>query len=218
MKHILEVDSVSLSFSDRVILSDIYLKSETGKIVGLLGRNGQGKSCLMKIISGTLRSESRSVRFDGKTVFELIGRSDLLVYLPQFNFIPSFLTLERIFKDFCLKFSEFEEYFPEFISKSMMKISEFSGGEKRMIELYVIIKSKSQFALLDEPFTHISPMQIERIKKLLIREKENKGFIISDHMFREITDIADSIYLLNNGKLHLTDSILDLEVLGYARF
>ncbi len=218
MKHILEVDSVSLSFSDRVILSDIYLKSETGKIVGLLGRNGQGKSCLMKIISGTLKAESRSVRFDGKTVFELIGRSDLLVYLPQFNFIPSFLTLERIFRDFCLKFYEFEEYFPEFISKSMMKISEFSGGEKRIIELYVIIKSKSQFALLDEPFTHISPMQIERIKKLLIREKENKGFIISDHMFREITDIADSIYLLNNGKLHLTDSILDLEVLGYARF
>ncbi|HEY1060255.1 MAG TPA: ATP-binding cassette domain-containing protein, partial [Daejeonella sp.] len=197
MKHILEVDSVSLSFSDRVILSDIYLKSETGKIVGLLGRNGQGKSCLMKIISGTLKAESRSVRFDGKTVFELIGRSDLLVYLPQFNFIPSFLTLERIFRDFCLKFYEFEEYFPEFISKSMMKISEFSGGEKRIIELYVIIKSKSQFALLDEPFTHISPMQIERIKKLLIREKENKGFIISDHMFREITDIADSIYLLN---------------------
>lgn len=218
MKHILEVDSVSLSFSDRVILSDIYLKSATGKIVGLLGRNGQGKSCLMKIISGTLKAESRSVRFDGKTVFELIGRSDLFVFLPQFNFIPSFLTLEQIFKDFCLEFFEFETDFPEFISKSKRKISEFSGGERRLIELYVIVKSKSQFALLDEPFTHISPMQIERIKKLLIREKENKGFIISDHMFREITDIADSIYLLNNGKLHLTDSILDLEVLGYARF
>lgn len=218
MKHILEVDSISLSFSERVILSDIYLKSETGKIVGLLGKNGQGKSCLMKIISGTLKSESRSVRFDGETVFELIGRSDLLVYLPQFNFIPSFLTLERIFKDFCLEFSDLEADFPEFISKSGMKISEFSGGERRLIELYVIVKSKARFALLDEPFTHISPVQIERIKKLLIREKENKGFIISDHMFREITDIADSIYLLNNGKLHLTDSIADLEILGYARF
>lgn len=218
MKHILEVDSVSLSFSERIILSDIYLKSETGKIVGLLGRNGQGKSCLMKIISGSLIAESRSIRFDGKTVFQLSDRTDLLVYLPQFNFIPSFLTLQRIFKDFCLEFSEFEADFPEFISKSSVKISEFSGGERRLIELYIIIKSKSQFALLDEPFTHISPMQIERIKKLLIREKENKGFIISDHMFREITDIADSIYLLNNGKLHLTNSIVDLEVLGYARF
>lgn len=217
MKHLLEIDGVNLNFSGRVILSDIYLKSETGKIVGLLGRNGQGKSCLMKIISGTLKSESRSIRFDGKTVFELEGRSDLILYLPQFNFIPSFLTIERIFKDFCLSISDFETHFPEFIKKLKMKISEFSGGERRMVELYIIIKSESQFALLDEPFTHISPLQIERIKKLLITEKENKGFIISDHMFRHITDIADSIYLLNDGKLHLTESSEDIETLGYAR-
>ena len=217
MKHLLEIDGVSLNFSGRVILSDIYLKSETGKIVGLLGRNGQGKSCLMKIISGTLNSESRSIRFDGKTVFDLAGRSDLILYLPQFNFIPSFLTLERVFKDFYLNISEFETHFPEFTEKSNLKISGFSGGERRMVELYVIIKSESQFALLDEPFTHISPLQIERIKKLLIAEKENKGFIISDHMFRHITDIADSIYLLNDGKLHLTESPEDIETLGYAR-
>jgi ABC-type multidrug transport system ATPase subunit len=217
MKHLLEIDGVSLNFSGRVILSDIYLKSKTGKIVGLLGRNGQGKSCLMKIISGTLNSESRSIRFDGKTVFDLAGRSDLILYLPQFNFIPSFLTLERVFKDFCLNISEFETIFPEFIEKSNLKISGFSGGERRMVELYVIIKSESQFALLDEPFTHISPLQIERIKKLLIAEKEKKGFIISDHMFRHITDIADSIYLLNDGKLHLTESTEDIETLGYAR-
>lgn len=217
MKHILEVDGVSMNFSGRVILSDIYLKSETGKIIGLLGRNGQGKSCLMKIISGTLKAESRSIRFDGKTVFELSGRSDLLLYLPQFNFIPSFLRLERIFKDFNLDISEFETQFPEFISRTKLKISEFSGGERRLVELYVLIKSKSQFALLDEPFTHISPLQIERIKKLLITEKENKGFIISDHMFKHITDIADSIYLLNDGKLYLTDSLEDLGTLGYAR-
>lgn len=218
MKNTLEVDGVSLSFSGRMILSDIYLKSETGKIVGLLARNGQGKSCLMQIISGILKAESRSVRFDGKIVFELTGRSDLLLYLPQFNFIPSFLTIERIFRDFCLDISEFRAYFPEFDSKSKMKISEFSGGERRLIELYVIIKSKSQFALLDEPFTHISPMQVERIKTLLIQEKENKGFIISDHMFRDILDISDSIYLLNKGKLYLTKSVADLEILGYTRF
>lgn len=218
MKNTLEVDGVSLSFSGRMILSDIYLKSETGKIVGLLARNGQGKSCLMQIISGILEAESRSVRFDGKIVFELTGRSDLLLYLPQFNFIPSFLTIERIFRDFCLDISEFKAYFPEFDSKSKMKISEFSGGERRLIELYVIIKSKSQFALLDEPFTHISPMQVERIKTLLIQEKENKGFIITDHMFRDILDISDSIYLLNKGKLYLAESVADLEILGYTRF
>lgn len=218
MKNTLEVDGVSLSFSGRMILSDIYLKSETGKITGLLGKNGQGKSCLMKMVSGNLNGGSKSVRFNGRTVFELTGRNDLLVYLPQFNFIPSFLTIKRILKDFSLDISEFETHFPEFNLESETTISEFSGGERRLIELYIIIKSKSQFALLDEPFTHISPIQIERIKKLLIREKENKGFIISDHMFRDILDVSDNIYLLNSGKLHLTESIADLEMLGYARF
>lgn len=217
MKNTLEVDGVFLSFSGRMILSDIYLKSETGKIAGLLGRNGQGKSCLMKIISGILKAESSSIRFDGKTVFDLTGRSDLLVYLPQFNFIPAFLTLKRVFKDFCLNISEFETYFPEYALKSKMKISELSGGERRLIELYIIIKSKSRFALLDEPFTHISPMQIERIKKLLLQEKENKGFIISDHMFRDITEITDHIYLLKEGRLYSADSVEDMERLGYAR-
>jgi len=218
MKNTLEVDGVSLSFSGRMILSDIYLKSETGKITGLLGKNGQGKTCLMKIIGGILDKGSKSVRFNGRAVFELEGRTDLLVYLPQFNFVPSFLTIRRILKDFSLDISEFEIHFPEFTLKSEMKISEFSGGERRLIELYIIIKSKSQFALLDEPFTHISPMQVERIKNLLIREKENKGFVISDHMFRDIVDISDSIYLLNKGELYLTESVADLEILGYTRF
>lgn len=172
----------------------------------------------MKMVSGNLNGGSKSVRFNGRTVFELTGRNDLLVYLPQFNFIPSFLTIKRILKDFSLDISEFETHFPEFNLESETTISEFSGGERRLIELYIIIKSKSQFALLDEPFTHISPIQIERIKKLLIREKENKGFIISDHMFRDILDVSDNIYLLNSGKLHLTESIADLEMFGYARF
>ena len=57
MNHTLEVDSIQLAFNNRRILSDIYLKCETGKITGLLGRNGQGKSCLMKIIYGTLSCE-----------------------------------------------------------------------------------------------------------------------------------------------------------------
>lgn len=63
MTHALEADSVKLHFGDRAILTNVYLKCETGTIMGLLGRNGQGKSCLMKIIYGTLNCE-KSVRID----------------------------------------------------------------------------------------------------------------------------------------------------------
>lgn len=65
-KHILEIDSVELSFGDRVILSSVYLAVETGGATALLGRNGSGKSCLMKILCGALRPGFRSMRIDGK--------------------------------------------------------------------------------------------------------------------------------------------------------
>ena len=69
MKHVLEADGIQLEFNGRKVLSDVYLKCETAKITGLLGRNGQGKSCLMNIIYGSLPSE-KSVRFDHVSIKE----------------------------------------------------------------------------------------------------------------------------------------------------
>jgi ABC-type lipopolysaccharide export system ATPase subunit len=217
MTHKLEADSIQLQFGDRKVLSNIYLKCETGQITGLLGRNGQGKSCLMKIIYGTLMCE-KSVRIDNLAQHEAFKRTDLLLYLPQFNFIPKSLSLKRVFQDFALDFLSFAERFPEFVSKYKSPVGSLSGGGQRLVELYVIVKSKSQFAMLDEPFTHLSPLQIEKVKELLLEEKTNKGFLITDHLYREVLDICDSLYLLADGETQLTQSVADLETLGYAKF
>ena len=99
MSHTLETDGVQLEFNGKKILSDVYVQCKTGKITGLLGRNGAGKSCLLQIIYGTLKAE-KSVRVDKLTYYEAFKRPGLLRYLPQFNFIPSSLTLKRIYKDF----------------------------------------------------------------------------------------------------------------------
>ncbi len=218
MIHVLEADGIQLSFLDRKILSDIYVKCETGKITGLLGRNGQGKTCLMQTIYGTLRPDIKSVRFDGNYISNPYKRSDLLAYVPQFNFIPASLTIERVFNDFEVEFEKFEKAFPTFDGGIMSKLGNLSGGQRRLIELYVIITSKSQFVMLDEPFSHLSPVRVDQVKTLIMEEKSNKGFLITDHMFRHVLDIADSTYLLTNGKLHLTSSVDDLEWLGYAHF
>ena len=216
MNHILEADSIQLAFNNRSILSDIYVQCETGKITGLLGRNGQGKSCLMKIIYGSLACE-KSIRFDNSAQSEACNRPDLLRYLPQFNFIPKALSLKRIFKDFELDFSSFEALFPELANRYHASINNLSGGEHRLIELYVIIKSKSQFAMLDEPFTHLNPIQIEKVQHLLLAEKKKKGFLITDHMYTHITAVCDDLYILAKGKTHLTKSMEEIETLGYAR-
>lgn len=217
MNHILEVDSIELEFNSRKILSDIYLKCETGKITGLLGRNGEGKTCLMNIITGSLEPQSKSIRFDSKMILNPLQKTELALYLPQFNFIPKFLTLKKIFSDFNINFNEFATNFPQFKENYLSRIDSLSGGEKRLVEVYIIIKSKTQFLILDEPFSHIMPLHIEVIKEILHKEKLTKGILITDHMHRHITQISDYLYLLTNRKTHLTKSAQDLVTLGYTR-
>lgn len=217
MTHTLEADGIILDFGTRRILSDIYFKCETGKITGILGRNGQGKTCLMNVVYGSLNAVSKSIRFDNLSVFQAFKRPDLITYLPQFNFIPSFLSLRRIFTDFNLNYNEFATLFPEFNSKSNIVIRNLSGGQRRLIEVYVIIKSRSKFSMLDEPFSHLMPLQIEKMKEIIHNEKKTKGFLITDHMFRQVIDICDSFYVLTDGKSYLTNNINDIEKLGYAR-
>ncbi len=216
MKHVLEADGIQLEFNGRKILSDIYLQCETGKITGLLGRNGQGKSCLMNIIYGSLLCE-KSVRFDRVSIKEPYKRPDFIRYLPQFHYLPNSLSLRRIFTDFELEYNAFTERFPEFMGRQRDSIGRLSGGERRLTEMYVLIKSKSRFVMLDEPFTQLTPIQIEKIKLLLLEEKENKGLFITDHIYKHVVDISDSIYVLANGKTHITKDITDLERLGYIK-
>jgi len=216
MHNVLEIDGIQLQFKEKKILSAIYIKCETSKITGLLGRNGQGKSCLMNIIYGTLPCE-KSVRFNQVSIVESFRRPDLLRYLSQFNFMPKFLSLRKIFKDFNLDYQQFLEFFPEFESKEKYTVGNLSGGERRLVELYVIVKSPTQFVILDEPFTHLNPIQIEKVKSLMVSEKKNKGLLITDHMFQHVLDLSDRLYVLSNGETYLTKSIQDIESMGYAR-
>lgn len=217
MRQILEVDSVILDFDSKRVLQDVYLKCETGKVTGLLGRNGAGKSCLMKIIFGDLVPNDNSVRLNGKAIFNETRRPEDIRYLPQGRFIPKYLTVKRIFKDFDLDFEDFASEFPEFKLLYHARFGSLSGGEQRIVEIYAILASRTKFCMLDEPFSQVMPLHVDSIKRLILREKENKGIIVTDHLYQHIVDICDSLYVINNGKTYLTKSIQDLETLGYVR-
>jgi ABC-type multidrug transport system ATPase subunit len=217
MIHILEVDSVILEFGSKRVLQDVYMKSETGKITGLLGRNGAGKTCLMKVIYGELVSFNKSVRLNGNSIYNKYRNPDDIRYLPQHRFIPGFLTIKRIFEDFQLDFSDFKNEFRGFGKLYKEKIRNLSGGERRIIEIYSILASKTNFCMLDEPFSHVMPVHREAIKNLILREKRDKGIIITDHLYKNIIEICDNLYMINNGKTYLTKSLKDLVTLGYIR-
>lgn len=216
MINILEVDSIILEFGSKRVLQDVYLKSETDNVTGLLGRNGSGKSCLMKIIFGELTPIDKSIRINGSSLIGGYRSPRDLRYLPQTRFIPSSLTIKRILSDFRLDFADLTSNFPEFEKYYKSKLKKLSGGERRILEIYIILVSQTKFCMLDEPFSQIMPIHVETIKKLIVREKENKGIIITDHMYKHIIDICNNIYLIKDGKTFLTKSIEDIETLGYA--
>lgn len=215
MKHSLEVDSVILEFGHKRVLQDVYLQNETGKTTGILGRNGSGKTCLMRIIYGDLQTNNKSVRLDGKAIFDGFRNPETFRYLPQFSFIPNHLTIKRIFKDFTLDFSQFAIEFPEFEQHYKSSLKQLSGGERRIVEVYSILASKTKFCMLDEPFSQIMPLHVNTLKKIINREKENKGVLITDHLYEHVIDICDELYVILNGKTYLTNDIDDLITLGY---
>ena len=85
MKHFLEVDSIFLEFDTKRVLQDVFIKNETGAVTGILGRNGSGKTCLMKIIYGELKTNNRSIRLDGKAIYDGHRSPEFLRYLPQLD-------------------------------------------------------------------------------------------------------------------------------------
>ncbi len=214
--NLLEIDSVILEFGSRRILQDVYLKSETGKITGLLGRNGTGKSCIFKILFGELMSTSQSVRINGNSLITTKRQPKKIRCLPQSNFIPNYLTIKRALSDFDVDFSDLVMHFPEFKKDYKTKLINLSSGQRRIIEIFVIVTSQTDFCMLDEPFSQIMPLHVETIKSIIEREKINKGIIITDHMYKHITELSDDLYVINNGKTYLTKSDRDLETLGYV--
>ncbi|MEM8584803.1 MAG: ATP-binding cassette domain-containing protein [Bacteroidota bacterium] len=217
MIDVLEVDGVMLAFGNKRVLQNVYLKSETGKITGVLGRNGAGKSSLFKIAFGELRAGSQSVRLNGIAYTSDKRSPEDIRYLPQHHFVPQQLSLTRVLNDFELSFADFLDIFPDFEQYRQGKMYTLSSGQRRIVETFIILSSNSKFCILDEPFSQIMPVHISAIKRMIMQEKKQKGIIISDHMYRHILDLSDNLYVISQGKTHLTQDISDLGALGYVR-
>ncbi|MES2477761.1 MAG: ATP-binding cassette domain-containing protein [Bacteroidota bacterium] len=208
--HSLEIDGIQLQYGQRKILRDVYLRCDTGQTIGLLGRNGEGKSSLMKIAFGTTELEDYSVRIDGKNIKPAYRYPLGVAYLPQHHFIPSGITIQKAFDFYQLSFDAFAKELPELHGRQKSTIAALSGGIRRMVEIYIIIKKKGLFVMLDEPFTHIMPLYIEFIAQWINEEKASKGFIISDHLYESVLPLCNQIYLLKDGKTHLCKKREDL--------
>lgn len=217
--HTLEADSMWLEYKDRKILQNIYIQLETGKITGLLGKNGTGKSSLLKMIFGSLRGQNQSVRWNGNYVAHPYQHPGLIRYLPQFNFIPPNMKINQVCQMYRVEYDRIIAIFPELEGFRYASAAKLSGGNKRLIETLLILFSPVKFVLLDEPFTHLSPRTIETLTTVIDQEKQNKGILLSDHMHQYVTSLSDSVYLLVPvGRcVLLKDPVKEMKLMGYTR-
>lgn len=212
---ILEIDNVELYFKNKSILNGIYLKAETGIVTGILGRNGAGKSCLFEVAFGTLRSKYKLIRIDNTPILKPLYQTGKVKYLPQYHFVPKRYKLKTLFTTYDVNWNDFTTHFPSFINLENERFRTFSAGEKRLIEVYIILKSSSDIVFLDEPFSHLAPLHIDTVTALIRSEKAHKIIIISDHMYEHIIALSDTIYLLKNGWTKRIDTISELQNYQY---
>lgn len=214
-ENILLVDSVHLEFGQNQVLQSAYLTARTGRVTGVLGRNGTGKSCLFKCIMGGIKPQNMFIRFNDEmsTDYGHIGKR--VKYLPQNLFMPSNMTLDEAFTLYGVDYDGLVTFDTKYHMYQRRTFKELSGGEARIVEMYLVLMSDAEFCILDEPFSNIAPNCVEKMQVLIQEQKKNKGIIVSDHLYEDILEVADDLFLLRDGYTFPIKSREDLIHHGY---
>lgn len=201
----LECRELSKSFYTKRALNHVSLKLESGKIYGLLGENGSGKTTWMKIISGLTKPTSGEIWFKDHPWF--YGDKAEITYMSTEAFFYSFLDVDGVgqyYKDF---FSDFDEKkFHEMVKKmsleGKMKIRELSTGMMAKLKVIATLSRKAELYLLDEPFNGIDYKAKEEILGLILETASEKNtFVISTHMIDEIESFIDEAIFIKDGEV-----------------
>lgn len=182
-------------------------------MVGLIGRNGAGKSSLMKVIFGSLQAQNQSVRIDGVFASPALAQEGVINYLPQDSFLMDYLTMERLTEIFHLDPSNSQIEELRGIEKT--KLGELSSGQKRLIEIVTVLFAPTKFSILDEPFSFLSPKLVEEIIPLIRERSKFKGIILSDHQYESVFKTCNKYHIVYNQTIQEIGAASDLRKFGY---
>jgi len=212
--NILHADSIRKTIDGRNILNDIFISCKKGEIIGLLGRNGSGKSTLLKIIFGSMAADNKFVSVDQKKTGSLYSTRNIIGYLPQNNCLPNHKKLKDLISCFCNNADEVNSHD---LVKPLLgkKVHQLSGGEKRIVEVLLMVHSEAKILLFDEPFNGISPINIEMIKDIIKFHSKDRAIIITDHDYRNVINMASRLVIIQNGNTKIIKELTELVDLGY---
>ena len=206
----LEIKNLTKSYGKKEVLKDINFTFEEGKIYGLLGRNGAGKTTFFNALNEDIKIDSGEFFLEGKK----LETTDIgyVVSTPQ---VPEFLT-GREFLQFYLDINKDKiedikdiDYYFDLVKLNKedqnLLLKDYSHGMKNKIQMLINIISNSKIILLDEPLTSLDIVVQEEMKKLFKSYKENHIIIFSTHILELAVDLCDEIVILNNKQIELIE-------------
>ncbi len=206
----LECEELTKTYGKTCALDRINLSLESGRIVGLLGPNGSGKTTMIKLANGLLRPTSGKIRICGEEPGTVT--KSLISYLPDKEYLPDWMRTDQLlnfYHDFYLDFDR--ERAEEMLkgldipaNKSMKKMSK---GTKEKVQLILTMSRRAKVYLLDEPIAGVDPAARDYILKTIINNyEENALVMISTHLIADVEQVLDEAVFIKNGHIVLHKS------------
>lgn len=214
MNQILECNSLTKQYSGFTALSNVNLSIQRGRIVGLLGPNGSGKTTFIKLLNGLLVPSHGELFINGKKPG--VETKKIVSYLPDKNYLNNNLkvsNLIHLFEDFYEDFRPKKAY--EMLERLNIspdkRMKHLSKGTKEKVQLILVMSREAQLYCLDEPIGGVDPASRDYILNTIISNyNEDATVIISTHLIADIENILDDIILLQNGNVVRSASVDDI--------
>lgn len=208
--NLLELKNISKSFDNKKIIDNVSFDIKPGKIVGLLGKNGSGKTTIIKMINDLLTIDSGEILIEGKTISE--KTKSIISYLPERTYFDNSQTIHEIFKFF-------QEFYPDFdITKAEQllkdldldinsRLSKMSKGMKEKIQLILVMSRRAKLYILDEPLGGVDPSTRDYILHTILSNfGEDSSLLITTHLIADVEQILDEVIFIDKGKIILNEN------------
>ncbi len=209
MDAYIEINHVTKKFGDDIILHDININMEQGKVYGISGNNGSGKTVLMKCICGFLPVTEGMIRVGGKIIGMEIDFPESVGVIIE---TPGFLTNLRGMRNLeilaGLKGKISKEEIRTAIQKAGLdpdlkkSVAKYSLGMRQRLGIAQAIMENPEFLILDEPFNGLDKHGVQDIRNLLLDlKKQGKTIILASHNSEDIRILCDKVYEMDGGRI-----------------
>lgn len=205
----IRIENLNKSFSDQQVLKNVSMSVEKGSICGLIGRNGSGKTVLMKCICGFLKPDNGKIFLRGKLMQgekSIIGNMGIIIEVPGFfedetaknNLYYLAAINNKIKKEDVDRVLRLVGLDP----RDRKKVKKYSMGMRQRLAIAQAIMEDQDIILLDEPMNNLDQEGVKDIRELLLYLKEQgKSILLSSHYSEDIQYLCDKVYRISRGEL-----------------